>query len=89
MRLCRCSAFKYASAMSRSDRLKEEVAWLKVLSGAFMALDASIVTWLVRNYETAERVIVLGACILAIAFTCFVVGAFVRVYCCIRSMEAS
>lgn len=74
--------------MSRSDRLKEEVAWLKVLSAAFMALDALLITWLARNYETATRLIVIGACVLAVAFTCFVVAAFVRVYCCIRSMEA-
>ena len=74
--------------MSKSDRLKEEVAWLKVLSGAFLALDASVIAWLVRNYDTTARVFAVGACILAVAFTCFVVAVFVRVYCCIRSMEA-
>lgn len=87
MHVCGRLAQKYALVMSRSDRLKEEVTWLKVLSGAFLALDTSIVTWLVRNYDATVRVIIIGGCVLAAAMTCFVVALLVRVYCCIRSME--
>jgi hypothetical protein len=74
--------------MSKSDRLKEEIAWLKILSGALLALDTSIIAWLVQNYETTAPVIVIGGWTLAAAFACGIVAAFVRVYCCIRSMEA-
>jgi uncharacterized membrane protein YhfC len=87
MQVCAKLAQKYAFVMSRSDRLKEKITWLKVLSGAFLALDTSIIAWLVRNYEATVRVIIVGACILAAAITCFVVAILVRVYCCIRSME--
>ena len=87
MHVCGKLAHPYALAMSRSDRLKEEIAWLKVLSGAVLALDTSIIAWLVRNYESTARVIAVVGGVVAIALTCFVVAVLVRVYCCIRSME--
>jgi hypothetical protein len=42
--------------MSRADRLKEEIGWLKVVFGIAVALDASLVAWLAQNYATASPI---------------------------------
>ena len=51
--------------MSRADRLKEEIGWLKVAFGIAVALDASLVAWLAQNYATASPIIV-GAGLIAV-----------------------
>ena len=38
----------------QADRYKEEIAWLKVLSGACCALALSVGGWLVRNYDSVS-----------------------------------
>ena len=47
--------------MSRSDRIKEEIGWLKVVFAVCVALDASLVAWLAQNYEAASPVLVVAA----------------------------
>jgi hypothetical protein len=42
--------------MSKADRLKEEIGWLKLVFGALLAVDVSLVAWLVQNYAAAQRV---------------------------------
>jgi len=55
--------------MSKADRLKEDLAWLKLFFGAFLAVDVSVIAWLAQNYRQAETVIVVGAFIVIIALT--------------------
>ena len=55
----------YTIYMSRADRLKEEIGWLKVAFGIAVALDASLVAWLAQNYATASPIIV-GAGLIAV-----------------------
>ena len=43
--------------MSKADRLKEEIGWLKVAFAIAVALDASLVAWLAQNYATASPII--------------------------------
>lgn len=88
MALCPLTTQTYPSRMSKSARIKAEVTWLKVLCGTLFALNVSLVSWLVQNFEATARVIIIGGCIFAIILACAVVAAFVRVYCCILSMEA-
>jgi hypothetical protein len=52
--------------MSRADRLKEEIGWLKVAFGIAVALDASLVAWLAQNYATAEPYRIVGAGLIAV-----------------------
>lgn len=42
--------------MSKADRLREEPTWLKLFFAAFLAIDVSIIAWLVQSYDTAETV---------------------------------
>lgn len=52
--------------MSKADRIKEEIGWLKLGFGIAVALDASLVAWLAQNYSTAKPVVVVAAVIAAV-----------------------
>ena len=56
--------------MPRLDKLKEELGWLKVVFGIFIATDLSIIAWLVQKYETQSEIlsIISGIAIVVITF---------------------
>ena len=56
--------------MSKAERLKEEIGWLKVVFGIFVATDISMIAWLVQNVGQASSVLVL-ACVFAVAGVTF------------------
>ena len=37
--------------MSKTDKLKEEIGWLKVIFGILVATDISLVAWMAQNYN--------------------------------------
>jgi len=39
--------------MSKADKIKEQIGWLKVAFGILVAVDISLIGWLAGNYETA------------------------------------
>ena len=41
--------------MPKLDKLKEELGWLKVVFGIFIATDLSLIAWLIKNYETQNE----------------------------------
>ena len=45
--------------MSKIDRIKEELGWLKVVFAIFVAMDVSLVAWLAQNYENASIVLIV------------------------------
>jgi len=49
----------------RSDGLREELGWLKVIFGVLVALDASLVAWVGQNFGGPNRILV-GVAILAV-----------------------
>ena len=51
--------------MSKVDRIKEEIGWLKVMFAVTVALDASLVAWLAQNYTAAPVVIVAAGFVAA------------------------
>jgi len=74
--------------MSKPDRFKEEISWLKALGTALFAGGISLSAWLVQNYDTTSRSALLaticGLFGLAIGFT----ATIVRLYRCFRILEA-
>ena len=46
--------------MSKAERLKEEIGWLKVAFAIAVALDASLVGWLAQNYDTAAGLLFIA-----------------------------
>jgi 4-hydroxybenzoate polyprenyltransferase len=58
--------------MSKSDRLKEELGWLKIVFAVLVAVDVSLVGWLAENYRSATPLLVVCA-FTAVVFTTIVV----------------
>jgi len=45
--------------MSKIDRLKEEIGWLKVVFGILVAIEVSLIAWLSQNYASVSKVLVI------------------------------
>ena len=73
--------------MSKADRLKEEIGWLKVAFAIAVALDASLVAWLAQNYATASPIIVGAALVAALVIAGVVVVINRRAYRRIEELE--
>ncbi len=73
--------------MSRADRLKEEIGWLKVAFGVAVALDASLLAWLAQNYASAEPVIIVAAVIAAVVIAAAIFLINRRAYRRIEELE--
>jgi len=73
--------------VSKADRLKEEIGWLKVAFAITVALDASLVAWLAQNYTTASPVIVGAALVAALVIAGVVVIINRRAYRRIEELE--
>jgi len=73
--------------MSKADRLKEDLAWLKLFFGAFLAVDVSVIAWVAQNYRQAEMVIVMGAFIVIVILTVGLVFVTRRAYKRIEQLE--
>lgn len=58
--------------VSKADKLKEEVGWLKVVFGILVATDISLVAWLAQNYANAS-ILLLVFCGIAVIFLTSVV----------------
>lgn len=55
--------------MAKLDELKEEIGWLKVLFGIFVAIDVSLLGWLAQNYDKAEFVLLSSALVMVSLLT--------------------
>jgi len=55
--------------MSRADKLKEEIGWLKVVFGILVATDLSLVAWLVQNYNKASSILLIICTVATFAVT--------------------
>lgn len=73
--------------MSKADRLKEEIGWLKVVFAVCVALDASLVAWLAQNYDSVSPVIVGTGFIAAIVLAIVVIYVNRRAYRRIEELE--
>ena len=73
--------------MSKADRLKEEIGWLKVAFAIAVALDASLVAWLAQNHATASPIIVGAALVAALVIAGVVVIINRRAYRRIEELE--
>lgn len=59
--------------MSKADRLKEEIGWLKVTYAILAAIDVSLVAWFAQNYATAVNVLLI-LCTAAITLVTVVIA---------------
>ncbi|WP_133513184.1 hypothetical protein [Candidatus Thiosymbion oneisti] len=73
--------------MSRTDRLKEEIGWLKVVFAVCVAMDASLIAWLAQNYATAHPLMAIVGSVIALVFTIIIGYVNHRAYRRIKELE--
>ena len=73
--------------MSKAERLKEEIGWLKVVFAVCVALDASLVAWLAQNYAAANPVLVATGCVASVLLAVLVVFVNRRAYRRLEELE--
>jgi len=47
--------------MSRSEKIKEQIGWLKVVFGILTAIVVSLIGFIATSYKTVEPVILISA----------------------------
>lgn len=62
--------------MSRAEGLKEEIGWLRVLFGIFVATDVSLIAWLVQNagHVPPMRVLACASATIGVMFVVIRIG---------------
>ena len=47
--------------VSEAESMKEAIGWLKVMFGLLVAIDISVIAWLVENYAKAQAFLLIMA----------------------------
>jgi hypothetical protein len=55
--------------MSRSDRIREEIGWLKLVFGVLVAVDVSLLGWLAQNHANADTVLLVVGLVAIVVLT--------------------
>jgi len=55
--------------MSRIDRIREEIGWLKLVFGVLVAVDVSLLGWLAQNYANANTVLLVVGLVAIVVLT--------------------
>jgi hypothetical protein len=77
----------YAPTMSKPDRFKEEISWLKALGTVLLAGLTSLLVWLVQNYEVTTRVVFLLSLFGLSGLAISIVAILFRLYRCFKILE--
>lgn len=78
----------WAGSMTKPERLKEEIGWLKVLCGLGVAFETSLIAWLVQNYAVSSRALTVAAACCVVVAVAGIVSVVVRLYRCLKILEA-
>jgi Mn2+/Fe2+ NRAMP family transporter len=73
--------------MSKAERIKETLGWLKIVFAALVAVDVSLIAWLAQNFQRAESVLVVLAFVAVICTTAAVVAVNHAAYKRIAELE--
>lgn len=73
--------------MSRIDRVKEEISWLKLVFGVLVAGDASLLGWLVQNYSGANNILLVSALLALVALAGGIIWSNRAAYQRIKELE--
>ena len=75
------------SPMSRADRIKEALGWLKVVFVALVAVDVSLIAWLAQNFQSADNVLVVLTLVAVVCTTAAIIGVNHAAYKRIAELE--
>jgi len=73
--------------MSKTDKLKEEIGWLKVVFAILVATDISLIAWLAQNYGKASIVLMICCGFAVVIITGAVVSVNHTAYLRIDELE--
>ncbi len=59
--------------MAKIDKTKEEIGWLKIIFGALIATDISLIAWLFQNYGEASKFLLVLCTVAAFLITFVIV----------------
>lgn len=54
--------------MSKNEKIKEQLGWLKVSFGLLVAMTASLIGWMASNYDTADPFLMISSVVLVMIF---------------------
>jgi hypothetical protein len=74
--------------MSKAERFKEEISWLKALGAVLFAGHTSLLVWLVQNYGATTRAVFLLAILGLSGLAVSIAAIIVRLYRCFKILEA-
>ena len=77
----------YNSFVSKAERIKEALGWLKVVFAALVAVDVSLIAWLTQNFESADGVLVVLALVAVVCTTVAIIGVNHAAYKRIAELE--
>src|SRR5712691_4051319 len=60
--------------MSQIDQIKEILGWLKVVFGALVAVDVSLIAWLAQNFHSTDTILVVLAVVAVLVTTVGIVS---------------
>ncbi|HBQ44472.1 MAG TPA: hypothetical protein DD716_02320 [Thiomicrospira sp.] len=66
--------------MSKESRIKEELAWLKMVFAIIVAISISILAWMAQNYQTTHVVILMASLFVVALFAWLFVKVVKIVY---------
>ncbi len=73
--------------MSKADRIKEEIGWLKVIFGILVATDITLIAWLAQNVGNASPIQTFVGFAAVVAVTIAVVWVNRMAYARIKQLE--
>jgi hypothetical protein len=73
--------------VSRVDRIKEELGWLKLVFGVLVAIDVSLLAWLAQNYSDADNILVVASLLATAVLTGVIVWLNRMAYRRIEELE--
>ncbi len=73
--------------MSKAERIKEAVGWLKVVFVALVAVDVSLIAWLTQNFQRAPNILLFLAFAAVVGTTAAIIGVNHAAYRRISELE--
>lgn len=61
--------------MSKVDKIKEEIGFLKLVLALVVAIEVSLLAWLVQNYTNADRLLLILCSLAVVVATGIIVWA--------------
>lgn len=52
--------------MSRNEKIKEQIGWLKVIFGLLVAIVVSMIGWMATNYKDTEPIMMITSMVIVL-----------------------